>query len=91
MTTPSKIDDRGTRIEDSDPRSSGRPGGKRYWRGLEEWVETPAFQEWVQREFPDHAAEWTDPLTRRQFLLLMGASLALAGVSGCSVRPAEIG
>ncbi|HEV2948956.1 MAG TPA: TAT-variant-translocated molybdopterin oxidoreductase [Gemmataceae bacterium] len=64
------------------------PPGKRYWRGLEELAESPAFQEWAQREFPEQAAEWTDPLTRRQFLMLMGASLALAGVSGCSVQPA---
>ena len=27
-------------------------------------------------------------MNRRQFLTLMGASLALAGLSGCSVRPA---
>jgi molybdopterin-containing oxidoreductase family iron-sulfur binding subunit len=61
---------------------------KRFWRGLEELAETPAFQEWVANEFPEHAAEWTNPITRRQFLILMGASLALAGVSGCAVQPA---
>ena len=31
------------------------------------------------------------PLSRRQFLTLMGASLALAGLSGCSVQPAPSG
>src|SRR5207249_652330 len=78
------------------PPGTDFPTGKRYWRGLEELFElqsqgadaTPLVEEWMRREFPDHAAEWTDPLTRRQFLLLMGASLALAGVSGCSVQPA---
>jgi molybdopterin-containing oxidoreductase family iron-sulfur binding subunit len=62
--------------------------GKRFWRSLEELAETPIFKEWIEREFPDQASEWTDPLTRRQFLILMGASLALAGASGCSVQPA---
>ena len=33
----------------------------------------------MHREFPEQAAEWPDPVTRRQFLTLMGASLALAG------------
>jgi Fe-S-cluster-containing dehydrogenase component/anaerobic selenocysteine-containing dehydrogenase len=38
------------------------------------------------REFPEHAATWTDPVTRRQFMTVMGASLALAGSSGCNMR-----
>jgi Fe-S-cluster-containing dehydrogenase component/anaerobic selenocysteine-containing dehydrogenase len=42
-------------------------------------------------EFPDHAEEWTDPVTRREFLTLMGASFALAGVTGCSTQPAPRG
>ena len=42
----------------------------------------------MQQEFPGQVAEDMSPLSRRQFLTLMGASLALAGVSGCSVRPA---
>src|SRR5207247_6025940 len=62
--------------------------GKRYWRSLEELTETAEFQEYLHREFPDEATEWTDPVTRRQFLTLMGASLALAGLSGCSTAPA---
>ncbi len=38
------------------------------------------------REFPDHAATWTDPVTRRQFMTVMGASIALAGATGCNMR-----
>ena len=45
----------------------------------------------MQREFPEQAVVWPDSLSRRQFLTLMGASLALAGVSGCAVRPAPPG
>ncbi|HEY1381507.1 MAG TPA: TAT-variant-translocated molybdopterin oxidoreductase [Gemmataceae bacterium] len=60
--------------------------GPRYWRSLEELADTPAFRDYVAREFPEQAASWTDPVTRRQFLTLMGASLALAGAAGCNMR-----
>src|ERR1700676_189822 len=43
------------------------------------------------REFPKQADVWPDSLSRRHFLTLMGASLALAGLSGCSVKPAPLG
>jgi len=62
--------------------------GRRYWRSLEEFLDTPAFQDMLHREFPDQASEWTDPVTRRRFLMLMGASLALMGLNGCSTQPA---
>src|SRR5262245_5644428 len=62
-------------------------GDRPCWRGLEELAETPAFREMLYREFPDQASEWTDPITRRRFLMLMGASLALAGLTGCGVQP----
>ncbi|QYM78801.1 Fe-S-cluster-containing hydrogenase [Horticoccus luteus] len=42
-------------------------------------------------EFPPGASEWSDALSRRDFLQLMGASFALAGVSGCARRaPKEL-
>ncbi|HEY0349175.1 MAG TPA: hypothetical protein VGC60_13580, partial [Pyrinomonadaceae bacterium] len=43
----------------------------------------------MQREFPHAAEEWNDPVERRTFLKLMGASLALAGLSGCVIQPPE--
>ena len=58
--------------------------GPRYWRGLEELAKAPEFLAYLAREFPERAAEWTDAASRRTFLKLMGASLALAGVAGCS-------
>ncbi len=62
--------------------------GRRYWRSVEEFLDTPEFQEMLHREFPEQASEWTDPVTRRRFLMLMGASLALMGLNGCSTQPA---
>jgi MoCo/4Fe-4S cofactor protein with predicted Tat translocation signal len=62
--------------------------GRRFWRSLEEYLDTPEFQEMLHREFPEQASEWTDPVTRRRFLTVMGASLALMGLNGCSTQPA---
>lgn len=64
--------------------------GPPLWQGLEELTASAEFQEYLRREFPDHAETWTDPVTRRRFLTLMGASLALAGLGGCSARPAPL-
>jgi Fe-S-cluster-containing dehydrogenase component len=40
-------------------------------------------------EFPEGASEFTDEVSRRRFLTVMGASLALAG-AGCNLRPAAL-
>jgi len=63
--------------------------GKKYWRSVDELADTPAFREAVQREFPTQAAEWIDPVSRRGFLKVMSASLALAGLAGCTKQPDE--
>ena len=63
--------------------------GKKYWRSLDELADTPQFREFVAREFPQQAEEWHDPIERRTFLKLMGASLALAGLTGCVFQPPE--
>jgi len=65
------------------------PDGRAYWRSLDELANTPEFQDYVAREFPSQASEFNDPAGRRQFLKLMGASLALAGVSACTRQPDE--
>src|SRR2546425_2152728 len=67
------------------PRSSG----KQYWRSLQELAETEEFQELLHREFPENATEWSDPVGRRKFLKLMGASFALAGLTACTRQPTE--
>ena len=49
----------------------------------------------LEREFPVGASEWTaadeagNGMGRRQFIMLAGASLALAGLAGCSPRSRE--
>ena len=63
--------------------------GRTYWRSLEELADTAEFRDYVGREFPSQASEFTDPAGRREFLKLMGASLALAGVSACTRIPDE--
>jgi molybdopterin-containing oxidoreductase family iron-sulfur binding subunit len=60
--------------------------GKQYWRTLEELAEDPHFEDLLHREFPRQASEWDEGVDRRDFLRLMGASLALAGLAGCG-RP----
>ncbi len=83
-------------MSDQTASPEGLPAtGKRYWRSLEEVAETPEFLEFLHREFPKGAAELLggrSGATRRGFLKLMGASLALAGVGslgGCIHWPEQ--
>jgi molybdopterin-containing oxidoreductase family iron-sulfur binding subunit len=55
----------------------------RYWRSLEELSDSPEVREMVAREYPGQTWESLPPATRRQFMKVMGASLALAGLAGC--------
>jgi molybdopterin-containing oxidoreductase family iron-sulfur binding subunit len=64
--------------------------GKQYWRSLNELSDTPEFREWLEREFPAGAAQLNgDEWSRRSFLKLMGASMALAGLGMSSCRRPE--
>src|SRR2546421_5102289 len=65
--------------------------GKRYWRSLDEFSDTPEFRSWLEREFPSGAAQLNgDEWSRRGFLKLMGASMALAGFGLTSCRRPEM-
>jgi len=57
---------------DSVPRT-----GRQFWHSLDEVVETPEFRDFLEREFPARASELLDS-SRRSFLKVMGASVALA-------------
>jgi molybdopterin-containing oxidoreductase family iron-sulfur binding subunit len=62
----------------------------KYWRSLEELASTAEFRAFVEDEFPNRTPDWNDPASRRRFLTLMGASVALAGASACTVQPKEV-
>ncbi|HWA85948.1 MAG TPA: TAT-variant-translocated molybdopterin oxidoreductase, partial [Opitutus sp.] len=59
------------------------------WRSLEEYSNTAGFRARLADEFPAGATLWPHDLDRRDFLKLLGGSLALAGLAGCGGRPAE--
>jgi MoCo/4Fe-4S cofactor protein with predicted Tat translocation signal len=63
--------------------------GPEFWRSLEELAGSSEFQEMMHREFPKGASEWLDAVSRRGFLKLMGASLAMAGMTACTKQPLE--
>jgi MoCo/4Fe-4S cofactor protein with predicted Tat translocation signal len=63
--------------------------GPEFWRSLEELAGSPEWQEMMHREFPKGASEWLDSVSRRGFLKLMGASLAMAGMTACTKQPLE--
>jgi len=64
-------------------------GPRRYWKSLDELADAPAFLEFLHREFPEQASMFEDAKGRREFMTLMGASLALAGLTACTKQPEE--
>ncbi|MCS7026886.1 MAG: TAT-variant-translocated molybdopterin oxidoreductase [Bryobacteraceae bacterium] len=63
--------------------------GPEFWRSLEEFSNTPEFQDFLDNEFPQLGSDWRKPLNRRNILKLMGASLGLAGLTACTRQPLE--
>jgi len=59
-----------------------------YWRSLAQIEDLPEFRAALEREFPEGASELPEGITRRDMMLLLGASLSLAGLAGCR-RPVE--
>ncbi|RYG27207.1 4Fe-4S dicluster domain-containing protein [bacterium] len=55
--------------------------GRAYWRTLGEMSDTPEFQKFLEDEFPNRSS--LADIDRRSLLKFMGASIALAGLSGC--------
>ena len=62
---------------------------KPYWRSVEDLTDSSEFRDWMHREFPDGASEQVTENERRNFLKVMGASFALAGLglAGCRRWP----
>lgn len=66
--------------------------GPEYWRSLEEVAQTDTFKSYISNEFHMDAdsGQALGAVSRRNFLQVMGASLALAGVTaGCARQPDE--
>ncbi|GAA5131125.1 TAT-variant-translocated molybdopterin oxidoreductase [Luteolibacter yonseiensis] len=63
------------------------------WRSAGQLEDTAEFRQWMDREFPQGAAELSNPevdeTSRRSFLKLMGASTALAGFGMAACRRPE--
>jgi len=77
------------RIDHATAHDAAEKTGPEYWRSLEELAGSDDFQDALHREFPKGASEWVDSVSRRGFLKVMGASLGLAGMTGCVRLPLE--
>ncbi|HEX3581845.1 MAG TPA: TAT-variant-translocated molybdopterin oxidoreductase, partial [Thermoanaerobaculia bacterium] len=62
--------------------------GKEYWRSLEELSRSDSFDEFFRDEFPRQAMALGNGVDRRNFMKLMGASVAFAGLAACQ-QPSE--
>jgi molybdopterin-containing oxidoreductase family iron-sulfur binding subunit len=95
VTSPRSDEDHGTdpapqKLELAEVRHRlSRAKGPEFWRSLDELAQTPEFEELLHREFPRQAAELPEGVSRRGFLHLMGASLALGGLTACTRQPLE--
>ena len=72
-------------------KATNTPNGTEpeYWQSVDQWMNSDSFRTMMKDEFPEDASEWLDPVSRRSFLALSAASVALA--SGCnpSLKPAS--
>src|SRR5262245_3384336 len=57
--------------------------GREYWRSLEELANSDEFRALIEHESMSQTSLAAGALHRREFLRLMGASLALAGLTAC--------
>jgi len=65
-----------------------REGKERVWRSFEELVGSGEFEEFLRHEFPRQASAM-QAVSRRDFLKLLAAPLAMAGLSACVPQPEE--
>jgi molybdopterin-containing oxidoreductase family iron-sulfur binding subunit len=72
--------------EDNDRDKTKMPA---LWRSLEELAQSPELVEDLKHEFPWRTSEEIEGLDRREFWKVMGAAVAMAGLSGCVRQPDE--
>ena len=77
-------------ITETEAMNAGKNGAPEYWRSMDQLADTEEFQSFMEKEFPQHVEEVkANPVSRRKFLKLMGASIALAGATACTRQPSE--
>jgi molybdopterin-containing oxidoreductase family iron-sulfur binding subunit len=64
-----------------------RNNEKKTWKSFEELADSDTYRRWVDDEFPER--EGLLQIDRKHFLKLGAAGAALAGLSGCRLRPVE--
>jgi MoCo/4Fe-4S cofactor protein with predicted Tat translocation signal len=73
------------KAEQTEVGASTSGSARKYWRSLDDLADRAEFREFLEREFPLDASRLLES-SRRSFLKVMGASLALAGAAtlpGC--------
>ena len=69
------------------PPQCPEPETVKYWKSIDQLENSTEARAWLDREFPAGASELGSDFNRRDFMKLMSASMALAGVglfgSGC--------
>ena len=63
--------------------------GPAYWRSLDDLANGHIIDEAVHKEFPSSVTDTLDPVSRRNFMKVMGASVMLAGLANCARQPDE--
>lgn len=74
----------------ADAITAAEPNRPQYWRSLAEFRGGKDFEQYLDREFPVAASEFPEGVSRRRWMQLMGASLALVGAAGCRYPEEEI-
>jgi len=72
-----------TSVPTSHEAATAEAAGTTYFRSLGQLENSPEFQQILAREFPEGITEAPDEVSRRGFLGVIAASVALAGLTSC--------
>ena len=65
-----------------------KESNKIYWKSIKDKNNSEEIKSLIENEFPAGTVELAETMTRKKFLSLMGASMAMAGLVGCR-KPAQ--
>ncbi|MCB0712186.1 MAG: TAT-variant-translocated molybdopterin oxidoreductase [Ignavibacteriae bacterium] len=85
----SRVNEKDTTINLPVLDAASNGSDKTYWRSHDQLAETPKFRDIVGHEFQEGADTPPSGVDRRNFMKVMGASFALAGLSACVKQPEE--